>query len=155
MQSALAKNGNVHKMKKRREETCKNNMVSTKNETVVLRMIYKSTLNVPTTPAACGGTGSSVKRSENWSHPITSIGLGRQTTTTLVGSHRKRCVCQSKIFSTFLSKITKYNRVPLGFDHLVARLLGHDPTPRPTCPVPRGILNNLHNPGRDYKRQGA
>ena len=33
------------------------------------------------TPAACGGTGSSVKRSENWSHPIPSIGLGRQTTT--------------------------------------------------------------------------
>ena len=42
---------------------------------------------------------------------------------------------QSKIFSTFLSKITKYNRVPVGFDPLVARLLGHDPTPRPTCPV--------------------
>ena len=38
----LRKNGNVHKMKK--EETCKNNMVSSKNETVVLRMIYKSTL---------------------------------------------------------------------------------------------------------------
>ena len=34
------------------------------------------------TPAACGGTGSSVKRSENWSHPIPSICLGRQTTTT-------------------------------------------------------------------------
>ena len=43
--------------------------------------------------------------------------------------------CQSNIFSTFLSKITKYNRVPLGFDPSVARLLGHDPTPRPTCPV--------------------
>ena len=43
--------------------------------------------------------------------------------------------CQSKIFSTFLSKITKYNRVPLGFDPSVARLLGHDPTPRPTCLV--------------------
>ena len=58
-------------------------MVSSKNETVVLRMIYKkNTLNVPTTPAACGGTGSSVKRSENWCHPIPSIGLGRQTTTT-------------------------------------------------------------------------
>ena len=57
---------------------------SKKNETVVLRMIYKSTLNVPTTPSACGGTGSSVKRSENWiwSHPIPSIGLGRKTTTT-------------------------------------------------------------------------
>ena len=36
---------------------------------------------VPTTPAACGGTGSSVKRSENWSHSIPSIGNGRQTTT--------------------------------------------------------------------------
>ena len=35
--------------------------------------------------------------------------------------------CQSKIFSTLLSKITKYNRVLS-----VARLLGHDPTPRPT-----------------------
>ena len=29
----------------------------------------------------------------------------------------------------------KYNRVPLGFDPSVARLLGHDPTPRPTCPA--------------------
>ena len=38
-------------------------------------------------------------------------------------------------FSTFLSMITKYNRVPLGFDPSVARLLGHDPTPRPICPV--------------------
>ena len=55
----------------------------TKNETVVLRMIYKKHINVPTTPAACSGTGSSVKRSENWSHPIPSIGLRRQTTTTL------------------------------------------------------------------------
>ena len=27
-------------------------------------------------------TVSSVKRSENWSHPIPSIGLGRKTTTT-------------------------------------------------------------------------
>ena len=35
-----------------------NNMVSFINETVVLRMIYIK---------ACGGTGSSVKRSENWS----------------------------------------------------------------------------------------
>ena len=43
--------------------------------------------------------------------------------------------CQSKFFSSFLSKITKYNRVPLGFDPSVARLLGHDPTPRPTCPA--------------------
>ena len=51
----------------------------------MLRMIYKSTVNVPTTPAACDGTGSSVKRSENWSHPIPSIGLGRQTTTTTAG----------------------------------------------------------------------
>ena len=37
--------------------------------------------------------------------------------------------------STFLSKITKYKRVPLGFDPSVARLLDHDPTPRQTCPV--------------------
>ena len=36
---------------------------------------------LPTTPTACGETGSSVKKSENWSHPIPSIGLGRQTTT--------------------------------------------------------------------------
>ena len=41
-----------------------------KNETVVLKMIYKTHSNVPTTPAACGGTGSSVKRSENLSHPF-------------------------------------------------------------------------------------
>ena len=34
------------------------------------------------TPSACGGTGSSVKRSENLSHPISSIDLGRHTTTT-------------------------------------------------------------------------
>ena len=45
-------------------------------------MIYKKHFkNVPMTPAAFGGTGSSVKRSENWSHPIPSISLGRQTTT--------------------------------------------------------------------------
>ena len=49
--------------------------------------IIKSTLNVPTTPAACYGTSSSVKRSEKWSHPIPSIGLGRHTTTTT--SHTK------------------------------------------------------------------
>ena len=52
-------------------------------ETVVLRMIYiyKTHKNIPTTPAACGATGSFVKRAENCSHPISSIGLGRQTTT--------------------------------------------------------------------------
>ena len=33
------------------------------------------------TPAACGGTGSSVKRSQYLSRPIPSIGLGRDTTT--------------------------------------------------------------------------
>ena len=83
MQSVLAKTGNLHKMKKRRP--CQHYMASFKNETVVLRMIYKKSVlekNIPTSPAACGGTGSSVKRSENWSHPIPSIGLGRHTTTT-------------------------------------------------------------------------
>ena len=35
----------------------------------------------PKTPAACDGTGSSVKISENWSRPIPSIGLGWHTTT--------------------------------------------------------------------------
>ena len=35
-----------------------------------------------------------------------------------------------KDFSTFLSKITKYNQVHLGIDPSVARLLGHDPTPK-------------------------
>ena len=40
-----------------------------------------------------------------------------------------------RFFSTFLSNITKYNRVSLGFDPSVARLLGNDPTPRQTCPV--------------------
>ena len=35
-----------------------------------------------------------------------------------------------RLFSTFLSKITKYNRVPLAFHPSVARLLGHDPTPQ-------------------------
>ena len=42
-----------------------------------------------------------------------------------------------RFFSAFLSKITKYNRVHLRFDSSVVRLLGHDPTPRPTCPVYR------------------
>ena len=37
-------------------------------------------------------------------------------------------------FSTFLSKITKYNRVPLGGALAVVWLLDHDLTPRPTCP---------------------
>ena len=35
-----------------------------------------------------GGTGSSVKRSENWSHPIPSIGLGRHTTTKPMDFHQ-------------------------------------------------------------------
>ena len=82
----LQKNGNVYKNVKK-EETCKNNMVSAKKwdrsaQNDIYMYIYKAHLIVPTTPAACGGTGSSVKRSENWSHPIPSIGLGRKTTTT-------------------------------------------------------------------------
>ena len=42
---------------------------------------------------ACGGTGSSVNRSENWSRPIPSIGLGRHTTTTTpcIETERKFC----------------------------------------------------------------
>ena len=40
------------------------------------------TLQRPWTPSAWGGTGSSVKISENWSHPFPSIALGRQTTRT-------------------------------------------------------------------------
>ena len=36
-------------------------------------------LGVPTTPTVCGGTSSSVKRSENWSHPIPFIGLRKRT----------------------------------------------------------------------------
>ena len=43
-------------------------------------MIISNPLHIKTTPAACSGTGSSVKRSENWSRPIPSIGCGRQTT---------------------------------------------------------------------------
>ena len=43
-----------------------------------------------------------------------------------------------RFFSTFLSKITEYNRVNLGFNPVVARLLGRGPTPRPTCPVSCG-----------------
>ena len=39
----------------------------------------------------------------------------------LVEDLRRLYQCQSKIFSTFLSKITKYNRVHLGFDPSVAR----------------------------------
>ena len=37
--------------------------------------------------------------------------------------------------STFLSKIMKYNRPHLGGDPAFVRLLGHDPTPIPTCPI--------------------
>ena len=44
-------------------------------------------------------------------------------------SFRRLYQCQSNIFSTFFSKITKYNRVHLRFNPSVARLLGHDPTP--------------------------
>ena len=47
-----------------------------------------------------------------------------------------------------MSKITKYNRVPLGFDLSVARLLGLDPTPdqlvRPLLKVTKSELLNLH-----------
>ena len=83
------------KMKKR-EETCKNNMVSfKKNETVVLRIIYKSTLNVPTTPAACGGTGSSVKRSENWSPLIPSFHRSRKSN----NNNNAFAICEVNVFS--------------------------------------------------------
>ena len=82
MQSVLAKKWKCTQNEKKRH--VKLIWYPRKNETVVLRIIYKSTLNVPTTPVACSGTSSSVKRSENWSHPITSIGLGRKTTTTTV-----------------------------------------------------------------------
>ena len=34
---------------------------------------------------------------------------------------RRLYQCQSNIFSTFLSKIAKYNRVPLGFYPSIAR----------------------------------
>ena len=74
MQCTCEKNGNVHKMKKGRHVKI---IWYPLNETVVLRMIYKSTLQCSS--RLCG-TGSSVKRSENCSRPIPSIGLGRQTT---------------------------------------------------------------------------
>ena len=41
MQSVLAKKMEMY-TKWKKEETCNNNMVSSKNETVVLRMIYKN-----------------------------------------------------------------------------------------------------------------
>ena len=41
----------------------------------------KSTLKCSNDSSRLGGTGSSVKRSKNWSRPIPSIGLGRKTTT--------------------------------------------------------------------------
>ena len=44
-------------------------------------------------------------------------------------------------FSTFLSKITKYNRAHVGGDPAFIQLLGHDPTPRPTCPVYNDKIN--------------
>ena len=37
----------------------------------------------------------------------------------------------------------KYNRVHLGFDPSVAPLLGHNPTPRPTCPAGFDITHYL------------
>ena len=65
-----------------------------KNETVVLRMIYNffTHLNVPKTSAAYGGTGSSVKRSENRSHHIRHE---RHTTTTvdIYVSSSLTCIC--------------------------------------------------------------
>ena len=45
--------------------------VSTAFTTVILPPLQKN--SVPTTPAVCGGSVSSVK---NWSTPISSIGLG-------------------------------------------------------------------------------
>ena len=60
------------------------------------------------TLAACGGTGSSVKRSENWSNPIPSIGLGRHTTTTTISS--VLLMCGGRVCSILLL-------------HLVARCL--------------------------------
>ena len=56
-------------------------------------------------------------------------------------SFRRLYSANQRLFSTLLSKITKYNRVHLRFDPSVARLLGHDPIPRPTCPVTCGMSN--------------
>ena len=40
----------------------------------------------------------------------------------------------------------------MGFDPSVARLLGHDPTPRPTCPV-RGLGKEREESERVGKRK--
>ena len=42
----------------------------------MLRIIYKNTIKCSKTPAACGGAGSSVKKSENLRHHIPFIVLG-------------------------------------------------------------------------------
>ena len=57
------------------------------------------------------------------------------------GTFIRLCQCQSNIFSTFLSKITNYNQVHLVGDPAFIRMLGHDPTPRPTCPVDELVRN--------------
>ena len=64
---------------------CKNNMASvmSKNETVVLRMIFlKKHIKMFQRLQPRIGTGSYVERSENLSHPIPSFICRRQTTTT-------------------------------------------------------------------------
>ena len=50
------------------------------NVTICAKNDIQAHLNVPTTPVACGGTGSSVKRYGNWCYRIPSTGLGRKTT---------------------------------------------------------------------------
>ena len=50
-------------------------------EYVIIIIYNKMCIKWPTTPAACGGTGSYVKISENFSRPILSLGLRRHTTT--------------------------------------------------------------------------
>ena len=49
-----------------------------------IRHINITQLSGPTSAVSCGGTVISAKRSENWSHPISSIGLGRHKTIFIV-----------------------------------------------------------------------
>ena len=98
-----------------------------------------------------GGAAKTVLRAVQWPHFSCAImkSFGSMSFTTGCPSWRQKnenltthqriilmvILVPIKDFFTFLSKITKYNRVHFGSDPAVVRLLGHDPTPRPTCLV--------------------
>ena len=82
MQSVFAKKMQMYIKIKKERRHCKNNLVSSKHETLVLRMIYKSTLKCPNDSSRLWWNREFCEKINKLSHPISSMALGRHTTTT-------------------------------------------------------------------------